>query len=249
MNLLLLAGSGEARTIARALAGMEGVNTIASLAGTTRAPMDLGVPTRVGGFGGRVGFEAFLEAERIDAVLDATHPFAGRISRRTADVCRHRDLPCLQVLRPPWRPGPGDRWIFIDNESEAAGHIPEGATVFLATGRQTLLRFANLAGRYLICRRIDAARQPFPFENGEYLVGRGPFTVAEEIALLRARGVEWLVVKNSGGAGGWPKLEAARALGLPVVMINRPPPPPAVTRVETPQAALAWVRARAGCGK
>ncbi len=242
MNLLLLAGSGEARAIAHGLAGMAGVSTIASLAGATRAPMDLGVPTRVGGFGGRVGFEAFLEAERIDAVLDATHPFAGRISRRTADVCRHRDLPCLQVLRPEWRPGPGDRWIFIDNESEAAEHIPKGATVFLATGRQTLLRFANLAGRYIICRRIDEARQPFPFENGEYLVGRGPFSVAEEIALFKARGVDFLVVKNSGGEGSRPKLEAARALSLPVVMINRPPPPAGVARVETPEAALQWVR-------
>ncbi len=242
MNLLLLAGSGEARTIAHALAKMEGVSTIASLAGATRAPMDLGVPMRVGGFGGRAGFEAFLEAERIGAVLDATHPFAGRISRRTADVCRQRDLPLLQLLRPAWQPGPGDRWIFIDNESEAAGHIPEGATVFLATGRQTLLRFANLTGRYLICRRIDTPRRPFPFENGEYLMGRAPFSVEEEIALFRERGVDWLVVKNSGGDGSRPKLEAARALGLPVLMINRPPPPSGVARVETVEEALQWVR-------
>ena len=242
MKLLLLAGSGEARELAALLACEEGLETIASLAGSTRAPLDLAVPVRVGGFGGRAGFEAFLDAESIDVVIDATHPFAARISRRTAEVCRERALPNLQLLRPAWQPGPGDNWNFIDSESEAADHIPSGATVFLGTGRQTLMRYANLADRTLICRRIDAPRKPFPFANGEYLLGRPPFSIEEEMALFRARHIDWLVVKNAGGELSRSKLDAARALGLPVLMVNRPPPP-RCERVQTVAQALAWLRA------
>jgi len=242
VRLLLLAGTGEARELARELAAIPEVAAIASLAGATRQPLDLDLPTRVGGFGGRAGFEAFLKAERIAAVLDATHPFADRISRRTADVCRARGLPCLQLLRPPWTPAPGDRWTCVDHEGAAAEHIPEGATVFLATGPQHLERFANLSGRRLICRRIDPPRAPFPLPGGEYLVDRPPFTVADEIALMRKRGIDWLVTRNSGGQGSRPKLEAARMLGLPVLMISRPAPPPGVTPVESVEKALAWVR-------
>ncbi len=241
MKLLLLAGSGEARRLAQHFSTMEGLDPVASLAGTTREPLDLEIPTRVGGFGGRVGFEAFLEAEEIAAVLDATHPFAGRISRRTADVCRNRKLPYLQVLRPEWVPQSGDNWIFIDNESEAVDYIPKGATVFLGTGRQTLMRYANLAGRTLICRRIDTPRHAFPFENGEYLVGRPPFSVEQEVELFTRRKIDWLVVKNAGGELSRTKLEAARRLGLPVLMINRPPPPAGAKRVASVKAALQWV--------
>ena len=240
--LLLLAGTTEARQLARALAE-QGPPAIATLAGATRAPETLPLPTRRGGFRGEAGFRAFLEEHAITAILDATHPFATRITARTARTAAELGLPYLLLLRPPWRPGPGDNWITVEREDEAAAHIAPGATVFLATGRQSLPGFANLAtdGRRLICRRIDAPRNPFPYPNGEYLLGRGPFSVAEERALFERLGVDALVVKNAGGTGSAPKLEAARELGLPVVMLARPQPPE-VARVETVAEALKWAR-------
>ena len=241
MRLLLLAGSGEARRIAQALAGMEGVDAVASLAGATRQPEDLGLPTRVGGFGSAEGFADYLKSEGIDAVLDATHPFAARITARTAEVCKNLGLPHAVVLRPEWQSGPGDDWRFIDREEEAAGFIPEGATVFLGTGVQGLQGFANLQGRRVICRRIDAPRNPFPFAGGEYLLGRPPFSVADEIALFERLGVDWLVVKNSGGMPSRSKLDAARALGIRVALLRRPAPPDA-TILTSVGAALDWVR-------
>ncbi|PUB19336.1 cobalt-precorrin-6A reductase [Yoonia sediminilitoris] len=239
MTLLLLAGSGEARRIAQALAGTD---VVASLAGATRDPVDLPIPTRTGGFGGERGFRAFLEAENITAVLDATHPYADRITRRTARVCAAQNIPYLQLLRPPWVAEPGDQWTEIACERQAADHIPPGATVFLGTGRQTLEGFANLTGRRIICRQIDPPSGPFPFEGGEFLVGRPPFSVQDEIALFKRLSVDWLVVKNAGGALSRTKLDAARALGIPVLLIARPPKGNWPT-VATVEEALAWVHA------
>lgn len=240
-QLLLLAGSGEARRLAAALADMAGIKATASLAGATRTPEALALPTRHGGFGGREAFRDHLRAEGIQAVLDATHPFAVRISHRTAEVCAEEGLPYAQVLRPEWTPEPGDDWTFFDREEEAAGFVPEGATVFLGTGPQGLARFANLQGRRVICRRIDPPRNPFPFPGGEYLVGRPPFSVEDEVALFRRLGVDWLVVKNSGGQASRSKLDAARTLGIRVALMRRPAQPEA-TRFQTVEEALGWVR-------
>jgi precorrin-6A/cobalt-precorrin-6A reductase len=239
MTLLLLAGTGEARLIAAQLAA-RGVRAVASLAGATRQPATLALPTRSGGFGGRAGFVDYLKAENISAVLDATHPFAQRISHRTAEVCAERGLPYVQFLRPAWQAQAGDKWTFLDHEAEAAEHIAEGATVFLATGLQNLEDFANLRGRKVICRRIDPPRAAFPFANGDYLVGRPPFSVEDEIKLFQKLGVNWLVVKNSGGAASRSKLDAARALGLRVALIRRPAQPEG-QKVTTVAEALDWV--------
>ncbi|WP_137702025.1 cobalt-precorrin-6A reductase [Marimonas lutisalis] len=241
MTLLLLAGTGEARAIAAALAEMPGLAAVASLAGATQAPESLALPTRVGGFGGEAGFRAYLAENWIGAVLDATHPFAHRISLRTARICAELGLPYCQYLRPGWMPEAGDDWTWLADEAEAARHVPEGAVVFLATGRSTLERFANLQGRRLICRQIDPPSEPFPFADGEFLVGRPPFTVAEEEALFQRLGVDWLIVKNAGGAASRSKLIAARNLGIRVGMIKRPEQPEGC-RVESVAAALDWVR-------
>ncbi|WP_411890410.1 cobalt-precorrin-6A reductase [Yoonia sp. SDW83-1] len=238
MTLLLLAGSGDARRIAE---GLNGVDVIASLAGATRDPAPLPVPTRSGGFGGEAGFRQFLTENGITAVLDATHPYAHRITVRTARVCAKLDLPFLQFLRPGWKPEPGDKWTEIAREEDAAAHIPQGTTVFLGTGRQTLEGFANLVGRRVICRQIDPPEAPFPFEGGEFLVGRPPFSVEDEIALFSRLKVDWLVVKNAGGAASRTKLTAARQLGIPVLMIARPPQGDWPI-VDTVDAALDWVR-------
>lgn len=239
MTLLLLAGTGEAQAIAKALA-QRGVDAIASLAGTTRMPRAMDLPTRHGGFGGTEGFRSYLDDAGVTAVLDATHPFAHDISMRSAAICAERNIPYCQVLRPAWTPEAGDDWTFLTQEEDAARHIAPGATVFLATGRQTLHRFANLSTCRLICRQIDPPDRDFPFPNGAFLLGRPPLSVEEETELFRRLGIDWLIVKNAGGAAPRSKLIAARELGIKVAMITRPPQPDA-PRVATVEDALAWI--------
>jgi len=242
MKLLLLAGTSEARSMAAALAGNAGIDVVASLSGATREPLEMPVPTRSGGFGGRAAFAKYLQDQMIEAVLDATHPFAAKITRRSAEVCHEAGLPYLRLQRPGWEPVEGDNWHFVDSEANVAALTNQGDTVFLATGRQTLARFDNLAGRHLICRQIENGPPKFPFDNGEYLIGRPPFSVDDEVVLFQQRRVDWLVVKNAGGRLSSTKLDAARILEIPVILIKRPPVPDGIETVQTPEAALAWVR-------
>ncbi|EPX78936.1 cobalt-precorrin-6A reductase [Litoreibacter arenae] len=241
MRILLLAGTSEARDLSQALVA-QGHEVTASLAGATRAPRDLGAETRVGGFGGEQGFRDWLAAHPVDLVIDATHPFATQISERTARVCADEQIVNLQVIRESWMPKNGDNWTFIDRPEEAADVIPQGARVFLATGRQTLPDFHGLSSCYLICRQIDPPDGPFPFDNGEFLVGRPPFSIKDEVELFTKLQIDWLVVKNAGGTMSRSKLDAARALGMPVLMINRKRPPEG-PKVATVEGALEFVDA------
>lgn len=241
--LLLLAGSGEARKIAAGLA-QANIPAISSLAGVTRSPTTLALPTRFGGFGGRDGFIAYLAQAGITAILDATHPFACQISMRTAQIADELNIPYLQFLRPEWQPGAGDQWVMLDSEKEAAKHIPPGARVFLATGRQTLGQYSNLVGRTLTCRQIDPPDTAFPFPNGQFLVGRPPFSVQDELSLFKKLSIDWLVVKNAGGEPSRTKLDAARALNIPVGMIRRPQQPPGA-KAERIAPAVEWAQAQA----
>lgn len=241
MKLLLLAGTAEARALAERLADDARVEVIASLAGETRVPVDLPVTTRIGGFGGTSEQEKFLQNNRIGVVVDATHPFAAQISRRTQAICARLNLPYLQVLRPGWTPGPGDRWTFVSAEEDVAAVLPASATVFLATGRKTLERFKGLTGHRVYCRRIDPPEEPFPLPEGGYVVGRPPFSVGDEVTLFQQLGVDVLVVKDAGG-GSDAKLIAARELGLPVVIIGRPPQPPG-EKATSVEEALDWLEA------
>lgn len=239
MKILLLAGTGEAKELARALMD-KGHYVIASLAGATRAPKPIGSEMRVGGFGKGGGFIDWLEANQPDAVIDATHPFAARISARSAFICRDLGVPYLQLLRPPWVPDAGKSQYQIAQAKHARKFIGKGARVFLATGRSTLEQFAVLPDCYLICRQIDPPEAPFPLENGEYLVGRPPFSVADEVALFEDLRIDWLVVKNAGGQASYSKIEAAAQLGIPVLMLKRPLAPKGPHAVNVEQA-LAWV--------
>ena len=241
MRLLLLAGTTEARLIAGALASAR-LPAIASLAGATRTPEPLALPTRIGGFGGAEGFEQFLRANSITAVLDATHPFAVAISLRTASICQAQGVPYVQFLRPSWTPGDGDTWTFLNTEADAAHHIPPAARILMATGRQSLDRFAALAGRAVFVRVVDPPGVPFPWPNGHWVPGRPPFTLTEECDLLMRLRIDWLVVRNSGGSSSRIKLDAARDLGLPVAMLRRPQQPEG-PKVSTVSAAVAWARA------
>ena len=241
MTLLLLAGTREAQEIARKLA-TEGRDVIASLAGVTRAPINLGLETRRGGFGGEEGFRHEVQQRGITAVLDATHPFAHRISERTARVCQEVGVPYCQLLRPAWQAEAGDKWTHVAREEDVAALVSPGQLVFLATGRQTLDRFSNLSHARIICRQIDPPEGPFPFPNGEFLVGRPPFPVAAEVDLFQSLQINWLVVKNAGGHASKTKLTAARQLGIRVAMIARPPQPEGV-KATSVEDALAWVAA------
>lgn len=244
LRVLLLAGTGEARHIAYALARYPRISSVASLARAGRRPMPLGIPTRIGGWGGRDGFRAWLVDNRITGIIDATHPFAADISSRTAEVADELGIDYLHFLRPAWRPEPDDTWVFLNREEEAARHVPEGATVFLATGRKRLDAFAGLGTQRLICRVVEGPAGPFPLPNGRFVLHRPPFSVDDEMRTFERLGVDWLVARNSGGAGSHAKIDAARRLGIPVAMIRRPPQPEAA-RAETLSEVLAWVGRRA----
>lgn len=238
MTLLLMAGTAEARALAGQLAA-QGVDTIASLAGVTQAPLSYPVPLRSGGFGGAKAQKRFMIETSIRAVIDATHPFAQQIPSRTCQISTELGLPYLRLMRPVWQAGEGDDWRDIATPSQAAKTIPTGARVLLATGAKSVGDWAELAaGRTLFCRRVDETPEGFPY-NGGWIVGRPPFSFEEERALLAERQIDWIVTKNAGGVAD-AKLVAARALGLPVVMLSRPKPQ-ACDHAETLEEALEWL--------
>lgn len=238
MKILLLAGTSEARDVAT-LAVADGHQVLASLAGVTHAPKSYPVPTRHGGFGGEKAQEVFLRDGAFDAIIDATHPFATQIAPRSQRISKRLNVPYVRVLRPAWRAESRDNWIAITMPSEAVQHIPSRARVLLATGALSLKEWAGLSpDRTLFCRRVDPTETPFPFDGG-WIIGRPPFSVADEVQMLRAHKITHVVCKNSGGAAR-AKLEAARQLGLPVIMQSRPPKPDC-SIVETPHQAMTWL--------
>jgi precorrin-6A/cobalt-precorrin-6A reductase len=243
VKLLLLAGTCEARTLAERLTGDAHFDVIASLAGATRDPAPLPVATRIGGFGGNAEQERWLSHNAIEAVIDATHPFAAQISARTQALCAKLGLPYLQLLRPGWSEAPQDRWTWVTDAQAAADALPEGATAFLATGRQTLSAFAQRIDCTLYLRQIDPPTQPFPLPRGDYVIATPPFSLKDETNLFKSLGIDVLVVKDAGGRAG-SKLAAARALGLAVIVIARPPQPPG-DKATSVDEALAWLERHA----
>ncbi|UWQ13133.1 cobalt-precorrin-6A reductase [Aliiroseovarius sp. M344] len=238
MKTLLLAGTQEARALADLLAA-DGMDALASLAGVTDAPRSYPIQTRRGGFGGEDAQELFMRDGRYDAVIDATHPFATQISNRSLTIAQRLNVPYLRLLRPAWQSQDGDRWHNVATEKAVANLVPKGARVFLATGAQSIDRWADFAkGRTLFCRRVDRTDEPFPYE-GSWIIGQPPFVLAYEMRLLKTYAVEWVVAKNSGGPTR-AKLDAARALGLPVALLDRPARLDC-EHVETAQEALSWL--------
>lgn len=223
-RLLLLGGTTEANALAEALAA-RGVPAVYSYAGRVDAPRGRPIPVRVGGFGGVAGLRAYLRDEGIAAVVDATHPFAARMSANAHAACAAEGVPLLAFERPAWAAGPGDRWIHVSDIPAAAAALPrEPVTVFLAIGKQGLAPFAARPEHRYLLRLVDPVEAP-PIPGAAVVVARGPFTLAGDLALLREHRVGLVVAKNSGGAGAEAKLAAARALGLRVVMVDRPPVP------------------------
>lgn len=227
----MLGGTTEARELAAALSAQPGVRVTSSLAGRVSRPGTLDGDVRVGGFGGAEGLADWLRERRVAAVVDATHPFAAGITANAARAAAATGVPLVVLRRPGWRPVAGDRWQEAGSLAEAAGLLPGlGRRALLTTGRLGLAAFAQVEGVHFVVRSVEPPAPPLP-PDAEVVLARGPFTVADELTLLRAHRVDVLVTKDSGGAATAAKLTAARELGLPVVVVRRPPLPEGVRAV------------------
>ncbi len=239
-RVLLLGGTTEASRMARALADA-GVESIFSYAGRTEAPLPQPLPQRIGGFGGAEGLVAYLRANAITHVIDATHPFAAQMSRNAATACERTGVKLLALERPAWAPGPEDDWRNVESLDAAAAALPQvPGRVFLAIGKQGLRAFTTRPEHFYLLRLVDAPTTKLPLPNTGIVLDRGPFTPENDLALLRQHRITLIVAKNAGGEGARAKLEAARALRLPVLMVSRPALP-AREVVATPEAVLRWL--------
>ncbi|MFC0626890.1 cobalt-precorrin-6A reductase [Kribbella deserti] len=242
MKVLLLGGTGEAREVARLLADEHEV--VSSLAGRVKDPKLPVGQVRHGGFGGVEGLAAYLRAERVDALVDATHPFAATMTAHAAQAAREVGVPLLLVRRPGWTPQPSDTWHWVDDLAEAAQALPGvGTRAFVTTGRQGLAAFAAAEGRVWMLARCVEPPEPVPAWC-ELILARGPYSLQDELNLLQEHRIDVLVTKDSGGGMTAAKLEAARALGIPVVVVRRPSVPEDVELVTEPAQVVEWLQGR-----
>ncbi|MEU9404148.1 cobalt-precorrin-6A reductase [Streptomyces sp. NPDC048281] len=243
-HVLILGGTAEARRLATELSGCSGVRVTTSLAGRVARPGTLAGEVRIGGFGGAAGLGDWLREHRVDALVDATHPFAETITANAARAARATGIPSVVLRRPGWQPQPGDDWHPVPSLPAAATALHRfGPRVLLTTGRLGLSAFAHLTDRHFVVRSVEPPEPPLP-RHTEVLLARGPFTVADERVLLAGNLIDVLVTKDSGGTATAAKLTAARELGLPVVVVRRPPLPAGVTAVPD----VAGVLERLGLG-
>ena len=243
MRILLLGGTGEARRLAARLAARADLSTVLSFAGRTDIPAEQPVPVRIGGFGGVEGLRAYLSSERIDAVVDATHPFAAGMSANAFSACRAARVPLARLVRPAWTPEPGDNWLRVAGFPEAVQALgPSPRRVFLTIGLGGLGAFARAPQHAYLIRSISEPEGALP-PDATILRDRPPYDVGAETELMREARIDILVTKNSGGTATAAKLTAARHLGLPVVMIERPVLPP-VPEHATGASMIDWIDAR-----
>ncbi|MEM6741268.1 MAG: cobalt-precorrin-6A reductase [Pseudomonadota bacterium] len=221
-SVLILAGTTEATALARAVAD-RGLNGTVSFAGRVTRPLRQPLPQRVGGFGGAEGLAAYLREAGISHIVDATHPFAVQMSRNAVAASAATGVPLVALTRPAWRAQAGDRWQCVPDIAGAVAALDRPRThVMLAVGRMHLAAFApHQQHRYLL-RLVDPPAIPLPLLETKIVVDRGPFDAASDRRLMEDHGIELVVSKNSGGTGAYAKIAAARALDLPVVMIDRP---------------------------
>ncbi len=241
MRILILGGTTQASQLARVLAARDDIKPLLSLAGRTQNPLPAPIPSRTGGFGGVEGLIAFLRMERIEALIDATHPFAAQMSAHAREACAQTGVPRLVFSRPPWTPGEGDDWIEVASIEEAVAALGEKPhRVFLTQGRLQLAAFAAAAQHFYLVRAIDEPAELALLPNRKFVSARGPFALEDELELLREEGIEILVSKNSGGEATSAKLLAARILRIPVVLVARPPAGDA-TEVFQLAEVLRWI--------
>ncbi|MES5100863.1 cobalt-precorrin-6A reductase [Agrobacterium sp. BA1120] len=241
-SILILGGTADARILAGKLAEDSGYRLLLSMAGRTRNPVAQPVPMRTGGFGGASGLAAFITENQFDLLVDATHPYAARISTNAIEAARLANIPLVTLERPAWEKQPGDDWQSVaDVESALAALGAESTNAFLALGRQELLPFEAAPQHHYLIRSVDPVEPPLDVPHAHYITARGPFALDDEMTLLRDNRVAFIVSKNSGGTAAYAKIEAARRLGITVLMIERP----AISRtatVPTIDAALAAIR-------
>ena len=240
MRVLILGGTTDANQLAAALAGDPGIDPVLSYAGRTENPKRPPIAWRVGGFGGVDGLMAYLRAEKIARVIDATHPFAAQMSAHAVEACARVSIPLLALERAPWQRQAGDRWTEVDDftaAAEALGALPR--RVFLGIGRTQLAPFAGHPQHFYLVRLVDPPRAPLPLE-AEVIIGRGPYDVAGDRALLIQHRIDIMVTRDAGGDGASAKIDAARELGLPVIMVKRPFIP-LREKVETVADVLRWL--------
>lgn len=225
-RVLLLGGTTEASLLAQALA-RAGIDAVFSYAGRTGAPVAQPLPTRIGGFGGAAGMAQALRERGFSHLVDATHPFAARISANAAEACAATGVALIALQRPAWAAQQGDRWTRVADTAAAVAALPDApARVFLATGKQGLLPFAAKPQHHYLLRLVDPPEAPLPLPQTSVVIARGPFDAEGDRALMGEHRVTHVVAKNAGGLGAEAKLIAARALGLPVILIDRPALPP-----------------------
>jgi precorrin-6A/cobalt-precorrin-6A reductase len=239
-QILILGGTTEARALANALTA-EGHAVITSLAGRTIEPRRPQGEVRVGGFGGAAGLTDYLRSTAIDALIDATHPYAVAISAHAIEAATNAGRPLLRFERAPWQPQKGDRWIVVDTLAAAAKVTPElGRRAFLTIGVKELGSFAGVNSVWFLARLVDRPNEPIALKNYQLILARGPFDAANERDLLRRHGIDVVIAKNSGGDSTYGKIAAARELGLPVLLLRRPVLPAANT-VTAMAEAIDWV--------
>ncbi|GAA0305851.1 cobalt-precorrin-6A reductase [Rhodovulum strictum] len=239
-NLLILGGTTEATALAQVVAA-QGIAATMSFAGRVERPKPQPVPVRIGGFGGAEGLAAWLTAQRISHVVDATHPFAAQMSRNAVAACAAAGVPLLALTRPAWAPGPGDRWQRVPNIAGAVAALAgPPRRVMLAVGRMHLDAFAVQPQHFYLLRLVDPPDGAIPLPDHHAIISRGPFTEADDRALMQDHRIDLVVSKNAGGTGARAKIDAARALGLKVVMIDRPALPER-REVSTPAEVLDWL--------
>jgi precorrin-6A/cobalt-precorrin-6A reductase len=240
MRVLILGGTTEASALAQLLAGDARFDAILSLAGRTSTPKLQPITTRIGGFGGADGLADFLAEQKVAAVIDATHPYSPLSSANAVVACARADVALASLLRAPWVPQAGDTWQTVPTAVVAAlalGAAPQ--RVFLSLGRRELHAFAAMLQHHYVARLIEPPQGARP-HNLVVLEQRGPFDFDAELRLLKERKIDVIVSRNSGGDATYPKIEAARALRLPVIMINRPAKPVGSV-VKSVEAAVAWL--------
>lgn len=241
MRILILGGTTEASALARLVADDPRFEATLSLAGRTATPAGQPIAMRSGGFGGAASLARHLEDQGIAAVIDATHPYAARISANAVAACRQAKVPLASLPRAPWEARPGDRWVDVPSTEAAVQSLgTDRRHVFVTVGRQELHLFAAAPQHRYIARLIDPPQQACLPPDLVLVRQRGPFDFEAERRLLHDEAIEIMVSKNAGGGATYAKIEAARALGLPVIMVERPHKPTG-TVLAGPEEAMAWL--------
>ncbi|MCQ9370229.1 cobalt-precorrin-6A reductase [Corynebacterium sp. 35RC1] len=239
MRALILGGTGEGREVARLLVE-RGWHVTSSLAGRVSAPKLPVGEVRIGGFGGPAGLTSWLLSQGVEVVIDATHPFAERISQSAAEAARATGIPLIALHRPAWVKQKGDKWIEVGSMQEAAEQASRFAHVLLTIGRQQLAAFANDPHNLYVIRTVEPPSAPLPLRH-RVITSRGPFALEDEKALMIGNQIDVLVTKNSGGTLTEAKLQAANQLGIPVIMVQRPPLPKVALQASTPKEVLSLI--------